>query len=130
MAHIRQSIPDSGLGFQAKVLTTFEVIPSSLGRTTTAAHIHGPSTFETRATFDVRGVLSRWDRLRASHWGSALIRAADPARQLRSSLPSRKLTNGWRLPKVDDVSKSCRLKVDGVGISCLLAASPVVGPMR
>jgi hypothetical protein len=27
MAHIRQSRPDSGLGFQAKVLETFKVFP-------------------------------------------------------------------------------------------------------
>jgi len=31
MAHVRQSRPDSGLGFQAKVRKTFEVVPSSLG---------------------------------------------------------------------------------------------------
>jgi len=31
MAHIRQSRPDSGLGFQVKVLTTFQVDPSSRG---------------------------------------------------------------------------------------------------
>ena len=31
MAHIRQSMPDSGLGFQVKVRITFQVIPSSLG---------------------------------------------------------------------------------------------------
>ena len=30
-AHIRQSRPGSGLGFQVKVLKTFEVAPSSLG---------------------------------------------------------------------------------------------------
>ena len=30
-AHARQSRPDSGLGFQVKVLTTFVVVPSSLG---------------------------------------------------------------------------------------------------
>ena len=32
MAHVRQSRPESGLGFQVKVLTTFEVVPSPLGR--------------------------------------------------------------------------------------------------
>ena len=31
-AHLRQSRPDSGSGFQAKVLQTLEVVPSSLGR--------------------------------------------------------------------------------------------------
>ena len=31
MAHIRQSRPDSGLGFQVKILTPFHVVPSSLG---------------------------------------------------------------------------------------------------
>ena len=31
LAHIRQSRPDSGIGFQAKVLHTFEGFPSSLG---------------------------------------------------------------------------------------------------
>ena len=31
MAHIRQSRPDYGLCFQAKVLETFQVVPSSLG---------------------------------------------------------------------------------------------------
>jgi len=31
MAHTRQSRPDSGLDFQVKVLTTFRVVPSSLG---------------------------------------------------------------------------------------------------
>ena len=30
-AHIRQSGPDSGLGFQAKFIETFEVVPFSLG---------------------------------------------------------------------------------------------------
>ena len=30
MAHIRQPRPDSGLGFQAKVLETFQGVPSSL----------------------------------------------------------------------------------------------------
>ena len=29
--HIRQSRPDSGLGFQEKVLHTFQAVPSSLG---------------------------------------------------------------------------------------------------
>jgi len=32
MAHVRQSRPDSGLGFQLKVLKPFEAVPSSLGR--------------------------------------------------------------------------------------------------
>jgi len=31
MAHIRQPRPDSGLGFQVKVLETFQVVPSLLG---------------------------------------------------------------------------------------------------
>ena len=31
MAHIRQSRPDSGLGFQVKGLVTFQAVPSSLG---------------------------------------------------------------------------------------------------
>jgi len=31
MAHVRQSRPDSGLGFQVKVLKPFQVDPSSLG---------------------------------------------------------------------------------------------------
>ena len=31
MAHSRQSKPDPGLGFQAKVLETFPGVPSSLG---------------------------------------------------------------------------------------------------
>ena len=31
MAHIRQSRPDSGLGFQVDVLEPFHVVPSSLG---------------------------------------------------------------------------------------------------
>ena len=31
MTHIRQSKPDSGLGFQVKVLKPFEGVPSSLG---------------------------------------------------------------------------------------------------
>jgi len=31
MAHMRQSRPDSGLGFQVKVLETFELASSSLG---------------------------------------------------------------------------------------------------
>jgi len=31
ICHIRQSRPDSGLGFQAKVLENFQVVPSSLG---------------------------------------------------------------------------------------------------
>jgi len=34
MAHIRKSRPYSGLGFRAKVLNTFKVVPSSLGRGT------------------------------------------------------------------------------------------------
>ena len=32
MEHVRQSRPDSGLGVQTKVLDTFYVVPSSLGR--------------------------------------------------------------------------------------------------
>jgi len=31
MAHVRQSRPDSGLGFQVKVLKPFKVVPFSLG---------------------------------------------------------------------------------------------------
>ena len=31
MAHIKQSRPDSGLGFQVKVLKTFYAVPSSFG---------------------------------------------------------------------------------------------------
>ena len=31
VAHIRQSRPDSGLGFQVKVRKTFQVVPYSLG---------------------------------------------------------------------------------------------------
>jgi len=31
MAHIRQSMPDSVLGFQVKVRKTFKVVPSLLG---------------------------------------------------------------------------------------------------
>ena len=31
MAHIRQSRPDSGIGFHVKVLKTFQVVPFSLG---------------------------------------------------------------------------------------------------
>ena len=31
MAHVTQSRPDFGLGFQVKILNPFEVIPSSLG---------------------------------------------------------------------------------------------------
>ena len=31
MAHLRQSRPDSGLGFQVRLLTTFHAVPSSLG---------------------------------------------------------------------------------------------------
>ena len=31
MARVRQSRPDSGLGFQVKVLETFQVVSSSLG---------------------------------------------------------------------------------------------------
>jgi len=38
MAHIRQSRPDSGLGFQTKVIVTFEVVPSSPGSGT---KVHG-----------------------------------------------------------------------------------------
>jgi len=30
-AHIRQSRPESGLGFQVSVVETFQVVPSSLG---------------------------------------------------------------------------------------------------
>ena len=37
MAHIRQTRPDSGLGFQVKVLDNFRVDPSSLGSGTGAA---------------------------------------------------------------------------------------------
>ena len=32
MAHVRQSGPDSGLGFQVFVIKTFKDVPSSLGR--------------------------------------------------------------------------------------------------
>ena len=31
MAHVKQSRPDSGLGFQVNVIETFRVVPSSLG---------------------------------------------------------------------------------------------------
>jgi len=37
MAHTRQSRPHSGLGFQGKVVETFQVVPSSLGSGTTGA---------------------------------------------------------------------------------------------
>ena len=37
MAQIRQTRPDSGLGFQVKVLKTFEVVPPSLGSGTQVA---------------------------------------------------------------------------------------------
>ena len=37
MAHIRQPRPDSGIGFQVKVLKPFSVVPSSLGRGHTSA---------------------------------------------------------------------------------------------
>jgi len=30
-AHVRQSLPDYGLGFQVKILEPFEVFPSALG---------------------------------------------------------------------------------------------------
>jgi len=43
MAHISQSRPDSSLGFQVKVLNTFEVVPSSVGPDTAPA-----SAFEIR----------------------------------------------------------------------------------
>ena len=36
MAHIRQSRPDSGLGFQVEVLKTFKIVSSSLGSGTDA----------------------------------------------------------------------------------------------
>jgi len=32
MAHVRQSRPDYGLGFQVRVLKTFQAVPLSLGR--------------------------------------------------------------------------------------------------
>ena len=35
MAHIKHSRPDAGLGFQVKVLTSFEVVPSSADVTST-----------------------------------------------------------------------------------------------
>ena len=41
MAHMGQSRPDHGLGFQVKVLKTFQVVPSSLG-SKTAVRLHGP----------------------------------------------------------------------------------------
>ena len=31
MAHVRQSRPDSGLGFQVKAIESFQVVPFSLG---------------------------------------------------------------------------------------------------
>ena len=39
MAHIRQSRPDSGLGFQVKVLKACYVVPSWLGRGVTVAEV-------------------------------------------------------------------------------------------
>jgi len=40
MAHVRQSRPDSGLVFQANALTTFQVVPSSLDRTSWKTCLH------------------------------------------------------------------------------------------
>ena len=40
MAHIRQSRPDSGLGFQVKVLKTLKVVPSLLGSGAILARNH------------------------------------------------------------------------------------------
>ena len=51
MAHVRQSGPESGLGFQVNVLRTFGVVPSSLGNGVGLDHLkelqgsdHKPST--------------------------------------------------------------------------------------
>jgi len=55
MAHIRQSRPDFGLGFQLKVRKPFSVVPSSLGS--------GPGRFCSR-TVSKHGALSTSDRLR------------------------------------------------------------------
>ena len=46
MAYIRQSRPDSGLGFQAQVLQNFQFVPSLLGSGLTC-WVRGSSTFTT-----------------------------------------------------------------------------------
>ena len=57
MAHIRQSRPGSGLGFQAKVHKAFKVVPFSLGS-------GGATGFECRKVrgFLCRGARGFWDR--------------------------------------------------------------------
>ena len=55
MAHVRQSRPDSGLGFQVKVPKTFQVVPSSLGAIARAGGIE-LSVAEMRAYTSIAGV--------------------------------------------------------------------------
>ena len=49
MAHIRQSRPDSGLGFQAKVLKTFRDVPYLIGRGRGARRASNASAKSTRS---------------------------------------------------------------------------------
>jgi len=46
-AHVRQSGPESGPGFQTKVLKPFKVVPSSLGSGATPLNISGPARVDT-----------------------------------------------------------------------------------
>jgi hypothetical protein len=45
MAHIKQPRPDAGIGFQVKVLKTFQVVHASLGIGSSAAPIHHHPSF-------------------------------------------------------------------------------------
>ena len=65
MAHVRQSRPDSGLGFQIKMLATFEIVPNSLGS--------GPHT-AIASGFDVEGGEFRVQGLLRPYRGTSPIR--------------------------------------------------------
>ena len=52
MAHIRQSGPDSGLGFQVKVLKMFLVVPSSLGSGEGGTSEEGRLEFDSHLPFN------------------------------------------------------------------------------
>ena len=66
MAHVRQSRPDSGTGFQAKVLKTFQVAPSSLGSGWSKRYLLPAWSFLPTALPSKEGTLS--DVLRTFAW--------------------------------------------------------------
>ena len=90
MAHIRQSRPDSGLGFQANVVKTFQAVPSSLGSGHTGAEARRyarPDQIEP----NVEGVLDIEGPLEARR--RQILRGFQMSR-VRQILRGRRLTRG------------------------------------